>query len=169
MIIYLKDEIRVNLTNKFLHYISKLKEGEPITIYLNTNGGDIADQELILEVINKYKDNIHLIACGNIYSAGFTIFFKSQCKRSIAKGTTGMAHFVWTEIEVDQSGKPKTDYGKFVLKTMVDSKKEFIEFLKELGLNNKEVSEAKKGEEVYFTESRLKELLNKQLDGKKEE
>ena len=168
MIVYLNGDIAQETIDKLAEALNKLGKNKTLKIYLNTNGGDANIMEAILQVIDDNKDRVELIGSGFLFSAGFNIFFRATCKRRLVPDTVGMAHFIWTDAEIDQTGRAKSAFGKFQLKEMKRSKKAYIEFFKELGLTSTEINDIKKGNEHYFTQERMKELLNNQ-DGKNQE
>ena len=69
---------------------------EKITIYLNTNGGNIAEGLLICDVIGKLKTETEIIALANIYSMGALIimagFKNPNVTRKCYPFTTGLIH-----------------------------------------------------------------------------
>lgn len=168
MIVYLTGEISQETIDKLAEALNKLGKNKTLRAYLNTTGGDANIMEALLHVIDDNKDRIELIGSGFLFSAGFNIFFRATCKRRLVLDTVGMAHFIWTSAEIDQTGRAKSNFDKFQLKEMKKGKKAYIEFFKEMGLNNTEINDIKKGNEHYFTQERMRELLNYQ-DAKTEE
>lgn len=159
-ILYITGEINDALVNSFIKDYNKLDKDEPIVIYINTMGGDVYHAEVIIDVINNNKENITLIASGEIYSAGFNIFFFSQCAKKLLPEALGMAHFAWSIFQFDESGKPSNDQDKFLMTEMKRSKDITIKRFEKIGLNPKEINKIKQSKECYFSNERLHELLN---------
>lgn len=161
MIIHLEGEVNSVMFDKLSYLFSKTKGSELIKIYLSSDvGGYTATAEAIVDLINSNSQRITLIAYGAIYSAGFIIFFKSSCKRVLLKDTTGMAHFSYQPIDINETGNPSSSYDKFAKQEMKKSKTHTLNFLTELGLDKQELNIIKKGDELYMSYDRLKELLN---------
>jgi ATP-dependent Clp protease protease subunit len=162
--IYIVGEIKAKTVVNFLLDYDRLNPTKPITIYLNSPGGGVSHGLVITDVINNNYKNITLIACGEIFSAAFDIFYNTKCKRLILPETIGMAHFCWSMFQLDESGKPVTEYDKFVMGVLKNNKSKSIAMYKNIGLTSKELSKIKTGKDCYFTTERLNELLE---NGKK--
>ncbi len=158
-ILYITGEINDNLVDHFIKEYNKLDKSNPIVIYINTMGGDVYHAEVIIDIINNNKDNITLIASGEIYSAGFNIFFFSKCAKKLLPEALGMAHFAWSIFQFDESGKPSNDQDKFLMTEMKRSKDITIKRFEAIGLTPKEISKIKQSKECYFSNERLHELL----------
>ena len=65
-VIYIKGEITDESVEAFITDYNRCKTSEPVTIYINSIGGDIAHATVITDVINSNKANITLIATGGI-------------------------------------------------------------------------------------------------------
>lgn len=158
-ILTLNGEFTDALLDKFIENYNKIDKDSPIKIYLSSNGGIISIGTILLDIINNNKENITLVAGGEIMSAAFDLFFFSECKKELLKDTTGMAHYGWTIMSVNENGKPTEDFEKFLLKEMKDNKASNIDKYKELGLTIAELNKIKIGKNCYFNYTRLKELL----------
>jgi hypothetical protein len=135
---------------------------EKLIVYLNSEGGGTVIGEVIQDLINQNAGNIHLIACGDICSAAFEIFFKAKCERSILPGTEGMCHKTTIQIEHNYDHAPKKNQ-KRLLDWMKSHRKPVQESLcKELGFTDKEFKLFRAGEDVEFTHQRLRELFDYQ-------
>ena len=169
-IVYIKGEIDDTSVATFITDYNKCDLDEPITIYLNSVGGDVAHASVIADVINNKAESTVLIATGEIFSAAFNIFFASKCKRMLLEDCIGMAHFSWATFALDETGKVSSVYEKFVLQEMKKSKAETLQRLQNLGLTPKELAVIKKGQDCYFSRERLTELLvnSNKLNGEKD-
>lgn len=159
-ILYLCGEVNKELVNQFLEQFNKIKEASPITIYINSEGGFAGEGDAIIDIINCNAKRITLVACGEIASCGFNIFFETKCKKRILEGTTGMAHFSWASFSLNESGQPTTDEDRFLMNTMKSNKAKTIKKFREMGLNRHEIGKINTNREAYFTYERLKELLD---------
>lgn len=159
-ILYLKGEINDNSIDDFIKEYNKCSKDNPITIYINSCGGDVGHADIILNIINQNSKNITLIASGEIFSAAFNIFFFSKCKRIILEDCIGMAHFSWATFQLDETGKPSSEYDKFLMDEMKRNKSYTIKRFQSIGLNSRELNKIKNSKDCFFTVERLKELLN---------
>ena len=138
---------------------NKLKPDEKVIIYFTSPSGFVSTSKALLDFINNNKEIISLIVYGEIYSAGFDIVMKAECNKKLLSNTIGMIHFAYTKIDMDESGKPKTDYDKFYLAEMKKTKTETIEYLRTLGLNKQELEKVNKGKDVFLSYERLAVLF----------
>lgn len=159
-IIYITNEINEDAVIDFIDEYNKCNIYEPITIYINSPGGYVSHAAVIQDIIDSSL-NVTFIAVGEIFSAAFNLFFFSKCKNKIIlPETIGMIHFCWSTFNLDETGKPSSDYDKFIITDMKANKNKTLEKLQTLGLNTKELTKVKNSKDCYFTTERLKELLN---------
>jgi len=152
----------------FTEDYNKLKLDQPVTIYLNTGGGDTSIGDAIIDIINTSPFDITLVAAGYIYSAGFDIFFSSNCKKRILPGTLGMIHFSYAMVDINENGQTSTPHAKFLISEMKNSKANTVERLRELGLTPTELKKVNSNADCFFTTQRLNELLDGQKNRREE-
>lgn len=87
------------------------------------------------------------------------MFLKTECPKTLLPDTRGMYHFSWQTVNIAEGGKPTDPYDIFSLKEMKESKKRSVEYLSSTKLNDKEIKLIKQGKDVYFTYTRLQELI----------
>jgi hypothetical protein len=154
------DVMFADLVNAF----NQLPEEEDLIIYLSTDGGSALMSMAICDLIEQNQGRVELVASGEIYSAGFEIFFKSKCRRRIVPGTYGMYHTSRLTVQMDVHKRPTTEDNRQVLAWGKNYKsKDMLEFCKTLPLTKQEMSALKKGVDVYFTYERISEFLEYQL------
>lgn len=156
--ISLEGEINTELFDKFLKDFNRIDED--IVIYLNSRGGYISTQEAIVDLINRNKNRITIIGYCELYSSAFDIFFKSKCKKILIPNTTGMVHLGSIDIQINENGRPLSIGDKFQLRQLKSTKIESLNYYRDLGLNNTEVSKVARNMDVYLDYKRLVELLN---------
>lgn len=145
---------------KLIKCYNELKEKEVLEIYLNSEGGDPNFAVAIIDIINENKDYIEIIAHGDMMSAAFDIFFRSECTRYILKGTIGMVHLSRIEgVEINGGSNVELSTNK---KWMTNDKKERLNIYESIGLTKTELAKIKKGSDVYLHYERLIELLQNQ-------
>lgn len=159
MILNLHESVSDEMFNKVIIAYNSLKEEENLEIYLNTTGGEMNTAEAMIDFINQHSANIILIAYGEIYSAGFFIFFKANCERRIISGTMGMCHLIRTSLEYGEHSKLYYEVDRSNMRWLSSQREWTSKFYKKLGMTNKEVKKIDAGKEVYFTTKRLNELL----------
>ena len=150
------EEFVIELAQK----LNDLQEDEKLYWYFNSFGGETHAGFEIIDMINRNKNRIELIASENIFSTAFLIFFKAQCERKILPLTYGMMHCASTSFESKYGGKTAS-FEK-------DRKNKFIavnEFLfnwcTDLGFTESELKKFKKTEDIYFNTVELHTLLEK--------
>lgn len=162
-IIYITGEINDESVEKFIRNFNAADKTQPIIIYINSEGGDVAHADVISNIIES-ASNVLLIAVGTIFSAAFNIFFFTNngfnLKKVILPDTIGMAHFSWATFELDESGKVSGDGNKFLMQEMKANKHLTLTRLEKIGLNKTELNKIKNGKDCYFNRKRLQELLD---------
>lgn len=127
-IIFLEGSVNEEMKN----IVSQALESEgDITFYLNSTGGLGSSACPIIDMINKNKDRVTIIATTYIASNAFNIFFKTKCKREVLDSTEGMAHMA--RIDTSMSGKRRIQLTpKWQLEHMWKEAKEEAKMLKNL-------------------------------------
>ena len=95
------EEMVVTLAQK----INELQEDEKLYWYLCSSGGETHIGLEIVDIVNRNKEKVELIASEYIHSTAFLIFFKSQCERNIIPFTTGIMHCCTTAYDVKYGAK----------------------------------------------------------------
>lgn len=161
MIINISGEINVDCFDKLIRCYNELKEKDTLDIYFNTEGGYVDYAEAILDIINEHSDKTSLIGYGCLYSAGFDIFFRSTCEKTILRGTVGMVHISTVESDNLRTIKEgRADEEMMYYKKWAKKDKESRLIMYEiLGLSSSELLKMKTGKDVYIHFDRLIELL----------
>ena len=163
MIISLIRDVDDEMFNDLINAVNSLPDEEDLTIYLSTDGGSALVSMRICDLIEQNRDRIELIAAGEIYSAGFEIFFKSKCRRRIVSGTYGMYHTSRLTVQIDVHKRPTNEDNRQVLLWGKNYKtNDMLTFCSTLPLTKAELSNLKKGVDVYFTYERIQEFLDYQ-------
>lgn len=108
-------------------------------IYIDSAGGQVSVFQMMQDIINSQTDKCTLIACGELHSAAFELFYSVKCKRKILPFTFGMYHFATDEIEIDEKGKPKENYSKARFQNLKLTKNFTLNFCKKVGMNANEI------------------------------
>jgi ATP-dependent protease ClpP protease subunit len=153
---HIDSKIDKDLLNKFFEFCNNNPDDE-WTISLWTVGGQSTMADNILYAINKRPEKVTLI-CQEAYSGGFHIFYHAKCKKCISKSSKGMTHVSSMEMRMNSMQKPVYTEDECVIKNWQQSKKNEMQFAKNL-LTKKEFKKYKKGDEVYFTFKRMKEIF----------
>lgn len=161
MLLSLSGEINYKSTNKLIDALNKLDEKDNILkIYFSfPEGGYVDSTQAIISLINENCSKIEMIFYGELFSGGMIIFLNTKCKKTLLPNTTGMYHFAWQNMAINETGKPNGEYDCFTIKEFKESKKDTIEFLKTTKLNSKEITNINKGKDQYFSYKRMLELL----------
>ena len=138
-----------------------ISSNDDIKIYLNSTGGSEWCSSAIIDIINSNKDKVELIGFGYLLSAAFHIMMESECKKRILDNTYGMYHQSIWDVEISALNKPSNVLDKFrVEKSIKEYRVYYEDKCKEWGFNEQELKKYKKGEDVYFSYERFKELIN---------
>lgn len=160
MILLLDGPVDGELTNKIIKFYNELPAESSATIYLQSNGGMLYQEQVIVSLLNKYKSRTTLIGCGNLFSAAFSIFFSAECAKQLLPGTTGMYHFTTIEVRINQ--KLSCDYTEDIAKRKFMSgwiRENFKDFMKQLPFTKEEREKMLKGKDVYFQPDRMNVFL----------
>lgn len=141
--------------DSFLHFINENEQGE-LSIILNSIGGKKNLTYVILDIINANADRITLISCG-CYSASFFLFYKAKCKRKMTYGNVGMMHYASSDMNMMSNGKPSYSEDENVIQNWKEDGEE-LKFVEQF-MTPKELKKYKKGNDVYFTFKRMKEIF----------
>lgn len=161
MIIDITGAITQEAFGRIVDSYNELQQEDFIDIYLNSTGGETDFGDAILDIINKNSGVTTLTAYGKICSSAFDIFYKAKCSKRLLDGTIGMAHLSRIEMEnLTVTDSRERGEVTFYRKWWAGDKKKRLQFYEELGMETKELSRIKKGENVYFQYNRLLELLN---------
>ncbi len=118
------DEESMGKVLKDLHHLDQVSS-EDISIYLNTNGGEIYEVFSLHDTIRALRSNVHIIVQGKAFSAGALI--SALCatgKRQAYPNTTFMMHDISSvtlgkisdmEIDVDEGKRLKKRLIKMLL------------------------------------------------------
>lgn len=162
MIINLNGEVNNKMFNSLLEALNYcIRENDALRIYLNSFGGNLADMEAIISLINEGKDFIELVGYGELMSAAFIIFFSAECEKSLLPNTVGMMHYPYTYVDIDARGKHKPNpSNSFNFSSLQEIKASIHRFIKTVEFSDTEVKLITNGGDAYFTHKRMKELLN---------
>lgn len=160
MIINLSGEVDYKMFNHLITSFNNLKVDDYLHIYFSSPIGGYIDSTIALvNFINKNKKYIGVTFYGELFSSGMNVFLSLECVKYILPETTGMYHFAWQSMNINENGKPNGEYDAFVIREMKFSKERTLEFLKNTKLNPKEINNIKKGKDVYFSYTRMLELI----------
>ena len=158
---YFTKTIDPESTQELMNFIEE-NEGD-LTIYLRCGGGEDWAREVMSDCMEKNKDRITLITNGYIYSNAFRLFFSFTGKRIVMGDTIGMFHQSSKKTDITESGKPQyLDDIEAMKRDKIDHKIS-LKWCKDIGLTDKEIRKFKRMDDVYFTEARLRELLDAQI------
>lgn len=158
MVVNLRGDINNDMTQDL---IDAINSQENLTIYLNSDGGEVYEMEALLHLITENKDKIRLIGYGRLFSAAFELFFKAPCHKEILPLTVGMAHLSSCPMNIDERGVPKDSYGQMEANELVSLFEQSSSFYKKVGLTSKELKDLKAGKDVFLSSERMKHLWQK--------
>ena len=152
---HLNGIINEELLEKFIEFRNE-NESEEWTIVSNSGGGKSNLAQVILYEINNRTIRTVLVSVG-IYSASFVIFYFAKCEKKITEGSIGMIHLRANDISIQSHGKPQFSEDACVVKNHKETR-EIDSFVEEF-MTKDEVKRYRKGDDVYFTFKRMKEIF----------
>lgn len=155
MILNLDGQVSPEMVEKL---IQALNSNEELHIYFCSEGGDLFSEQVIINLLNTYKERILLIGYGSLFSAGFYIFFKADCPTMLLPNTIGVAHQAYNNITLNQRGLPKTKQDKFYSESIKNQYKEGMDFYRELGLTEDEMKTIIDGDDLFVPYKRMLQL-----------
>lgn len=160
MILNINEVICKETVDKISTALNNLKPNEKLFLYFSSEGGETYSAEAIIHIINNNIDLIELVGYGDLMSAGFDIFFKSNCYRILLPNSLGMFHQTTVNIDINESANASDRRGQADKTWMKLQKEQTIKFCESLKMTDKEISEIKKGRDVYFQHNRMLDFLN---------
>lgn len=163
MIVTIEGEITNEAFIVILSGYNNLNEGEVLTIYLNSPGGNVDAMNVVIDFINGHAEEIELIGNWELCSAAFDIYMKAKCNKRLLPNTIGMAHYSSASVTVNENGELTDSYSEVKFDQLRSEKDRSLSFFRKLGLTASELKTIKAGKEQFFTYERMLELSNKSL------
>ena len=133
----------------FQEEVNKLKDGEPLIVFIKSWGGSTLWKDMYLEIFNRIK-NIEIIWV-NISSSAYDLFADAKCKKSLTPNAFWMVHHSSWEITFWKEW-PKDEFAKF--QAEYQKKQKGYDWL-----NRKERKLYEKGLEAWLDYDRLIEIF----------
>lgn len=139
-----------------------LNEEWEITFYLNSGWWRAQYAYQIIDLINKNKDRVTLIANLQIASAAFRIFFEVECQREILWETEWLAHMATRDVKMN-ANKDIGSVERWRIQEMKKQEKKEVKKLKQLWVSKKNRKLFLKGYDIYFSTKELHKMLKHDL------
>lgn len=162
-VISIDGDISKESLEEIIEAYNELDDGEYLFVYLFSSGGRPEYAEAIIHLINENCDRTVLVAFGEICSAAFDIFFRSICERKILPGTSGMAHFCRVPVVTIKNNSALGETEKNNIAWSKTDAKRKLDFYAFIGFTKKELRTVETGKDIWFTDERMKELLNNHI------
>lgn len=144
-----------DLLNKFYAFWNQYEEDD-WTISIFSGGGFTAAGKTIINALNSRQGMVTLI-CHEAYSVAYEIFYRTKCKKILAETCKGMYHLSSAKMWITANMMASTEEDRVIVKDWKETRSQYI-FAKEF-MNKKEFKKFKKGDDVYFTFKRMKEIF----------
>ena len=79
----------------FRDLLSEIPDGDPITVYINSHGGDVYQAAAIASMLRRRSGRVTTVVDGASHSAAFTIL-QAGTWRVMNRGTSAIIHNMWT-------------------------------------------------------------------------
>jgi ATP-dependent Clp protease, protease subunit len=126
---------------------------EPVTLILQTIGGQVSDGLPVINVIDNYKKKLNIIVYGYAYSMGFAILCAGSKNKNVTKKCYGFTTALWHSGSVILAGDAS------VVNDVQEFNKQMDNVLKEYIIENtlipRELYEKKERYQFYFTANEL--------------
>ncbi len=162
MILNINEALSNDTVNKLIECLNELEIKEKLYIYFSSEGGDAFSEEAFIHIINNNIEIIELVGYGNLMSSGFSLFFRFEGYKILLPGTIGMFHQTRMETSISEFNNVNQTKNKADRDWMKLQRQYIINFCNNLKMTNKEISDIKKGKDVYFQYNRMQELLKAQ-------
>ena len=129
-----------------------------LLVGIQSSGGRSGISQMVLKILNDNAERITLCAVSGVYSAAFEVFKGFQGQKAMTDNTLGMAHYGKNDFNLHTNGRPVYFEDEAVL--LQNKKAAPKEVAKaESYMTPSELRRFKKGDEVYFSFDRMKELF----------
>lgn len=164
MIVQISGNIDNDSVEKLINATNSTEIDDRVIIYISSRGGNYEAMEAMLHLINSTKNKYELVAFGSICSCAFELFFRAKCVKSFAYGCIGMYHQASLNIIINEKGR--TEYKED------EAKKKHLEsyialettnLCNNLNLTKSEILNIKKGNDVWFSNNRMNEILKRYI------
>ena len=144
--------------NSLINFLNESQD-EHKSILINSGGGEVNYCYAIIYALNNVYHEIELVACAGVYSAAFEIFYKFKGKKVILDGCIGMTHRQLLLISLTDNMQTAFREDDCRKKTSKENSQIIIDEYSKF-FTKKELANYKKGNDVYFTYNRMKEIFN---------
>lgn len=159
MVVRLEGTVNEEMVDILIKAENETPIGEELIVFFNSPGGRADSMEVLLDIINE-SDKISVVKVYSVvYSAGFILTMRCQKYVEILEGCLGMAHRAFfPSVGVKDNLKISKDILE-EMKIASKSAKKLIKDLIKLNIfTKKEVKRIKKGDDVFFSTKRLREM-----------
>ena len=133
-------------------------EGVQKSISINSGGGEVGYAEAMLYAMNEVSNEIELVGINGIYSCAFYLFYRFKGRKVLFNGTKGMIHRVMSSVTINDNGGLAYTEDECSKADLKERQERNLEWVKSF-MTAKELRTYKKGWDVYFTTSRMKEIF----------
>lgn len=154
------------LLDKFVEDLNNTpSDVDKIYVYFTSAGGQIWVAQQLLDIFRRYSDKVEVIFGPDVHSAAFEVLYKYNGMKSLTDDAFAVLHAYNKEFSsrnlLDKQSFESWDTKERFKKMLDDQYKMFSEFL-----TDKEVARIKQGKEVYISNARLREIIEKTIKQK---
>jgi len=144
----------------FVKELNSATGDEDMTIYLSSDGGTMACAEVIIDVISRaaVNRNVTLVANWSVSSCGALIFLESICNKCVLPSAHGVLHEL-SSYDNSLMMKREDPLHVGLEKSHAKLQESKMKLFRIIGLSEKELSDIKKGKDIYFDAERLREFV----------
>ena len=149
--LYIKDFLEVEVEKVIEFYSMSYSNNY---IYLSTSGGENAALNLILDLINKNRNNTVLILNEVTASNGLVLYIMAECKKEIKQNSYGIAHL--SSFETRITGYDMDSILSEEVEHLKMTNKKLIKMYEDIGVGKKLIDRMKNGEDILLDYKFLK-------------
>lgn len=133
-------------------------EGEKKSISINSTGGDVGYAHGIIHALNDVAGETELVVISGVYSAAFIIFYNFKGRKVLFEGSRGMIHRVMVSVTINDNGLVAYKEDISFRDDLKEGEQKALKWVESF-MTPQEFKKYKKGSDVYFTTSRMREIF----------
>lgn len=152
-------EFKPSTLEDFVRDTNDIPNGEGLNVYLfSPIGGNVSLAYMFKDILENYSSDVTLIGCGHLYSAGLIAFLLTDVPKFVLDGTIGMWHRPYIDSRVmTYSGEAVKDAELVATIASEENCTEQIERI--IQPTKKELASLNRGDDIFLTTGKLKEML----------
>jgi len=159
MVVKLEGAVDSEMVDKLIQAENDCPHGEELIVFFSSQGGSADSMEVLIDIINESEKISVVKVYSIIYSAGFILTMKCQKYVEVLEGCLGMAHrAAFPSVGVKDNLKIPNELREEMILASKSAKKLIKDLIKLDIFSKKEIKRIRKGDDVFFSCKRLREM-----------